>query len=62
MKQQIEPLLLNELDAAKALTISPRLLEKMRKAGDVPFLRLGRRIAYSVEALKAWIAERQALA
>jgi len=62
MKQRITPLLLNEHDAAKALSISPRLLEKLRKAGEVPFLRLGRRVAYSVETLKAWITERQSLA
>ena len=45
--------------AAEALGISPRTLEAMRSAGEVPHVRLGRRlIRYPVHLLKAWMTER----
>ncbi len=62
MKPHIAPLLLDERQAAKALAISARFLAEQRKAGKVPFVKIGRRITYSVAALKAWIAKVEALA
>jgi excisionase family DNA binding protein len=49
------PLLLNEREAARSLGISPRKLWALRASGEIPFLRIGRAVRYSVEALGRWI-------
>jgi excisionase family DNA binding protein len=52
-----EKLLLTEVEAAKALGISPRTLWTLRDEGKIPFVRIGKCVRYSIEALKKWIAE-----
>lgn len=48
-------LLLTSNQAAEALAISPRKLWSMTKSGEVPHLRLGRCVRYSIEDLRRWI-------
>lgn len=48
--------------AAAFLGCSPKTLEadRCRRRWGVPFLRLGRRIVYDAQALKAWLEAQQA--
>ncbi len=54
-------LILTEDEAAKALRLAPRTLQRMRLDGDgPPYVQLSeRRIGYSLVALQEWIAARQ---
>ena len=46
--------------AAESLGMSPRTLEKWRVEGNgPPFLKLGRRVRYSVVDLESWIRTRR---
>jgi predicted DNA-binding transcriptional regulator AlpA len=55
-------IVLNELDAARRLSMSPRTLQRLRLNGDGPrYVRLtpgGSRVGYALADLKAWVAER----
>jgi len=51
------PLALRPREAAKKLGISPRLLWAKTQAGEVPHVRIGRRIIYPVQQLREWLAE-----
>jgi hypothetical protein len=50
-------LCISESKAATALGISPRALGKLRQQGRVPHLKLGARIVYSVDVLRAFVVE-----
>ena len=50
-------LALRHAHAAKALDISPRMLLKLRQAGQVPFVRLGRAVLYPVADLERRLSE-----
>jgi len=56
-------ILLNNAQAAELLSISPKTLVNMRLAGEIPYVKLWddrtKGIRYSLDALKAWVAERQ---
>jgi predicted DNA-binding transcriptional regulator AlpA len=54
-------LLLTPPEAARALSISPRTLWAITAPrGDLPCVRLaGRSVRYSVDAIRAWIADQQ---
>jgi excisionase family DNA binding protein len=52
----LEPLLLTPRDAAKALSVCERTLYGLTvPRGDIPVIRAGRLVRYSVEDLKTWI-------
>jgi excisionase family DNA binding protein len=55
-----EPLLLSAKETAKLLGISERTLFTLTKAGDVPHIRIGRRIMYPRTSLVEWIEQRSA--
>ena len=56
LKIQEEPrLLLKPHDAAKMLSFSERKLFDLTKSGDVPCIRVGRLVRYSIADLKTWI-------
>lgn len=57
---QSDPIqLLNQVQAAEVLAVSPRTLEGWRfKGGGPPFVRVGRRIQYRMRDLQAWIEAR----
>jgi len=50
-------LALRPREAAQLLGISARLLWSMTNQNLIPHFRIGRRVAYSPDALRAWIAE-----
>lgn len=56
----VAPLLLTPREAAAALSISERSLWALTKSGEVPAVKFGRSVRYSVETLRRIIAERQA--
>lgn len=54
-------LLLDALEAARALSICPRTLHTLTASGRIPAVRLGRRVLYPLAALQKFIeAETQA--
>lgn len=53
------PLLVNEREAARALSLSVRTLYALRKGGHLPFVRVGERVLYRPRDL-ADFAERGA--
>jgi len=52
-------LLIDARDAARLLSISPRTLWSLTKAGKIPVVRIGRRVLYATDTLRAWITERE---
>jgi len=48
-------LLVNEPEAARLLSLSPRTLFSLRQSGEMPFIQLGRAIRYRVADLYQWI-------
>ena len=55
-RPMMEPLLLTPRDAAKALSVCERTLYGLTvPRGDIPVIRAGRLVRYSVEDLKTWI-------
>jgi len=49
-------ILLTAADAAKALSISARSLWTLTHRGEIPCVRIGRSVRYSVADLQAWVA------
>ena len=56
--QQERKLLLTRFEAAQVLGICERTLDTYTKDGTIPFLRIGSRVLYSVQALEEWILEK----
>ncbi|MBS0195442.1 MAG: helix-turn-helix domain-containing protein [Planctomycetes bacterium] len=56
-----EPLLVNATVAAEMLSVSARTLWALTKAGDIPHIRIHRRVLYSVASLREWILKRERL-
>lgn len=52
-------LLLTAKDAAKSLAISERTLWARTQSGEIPSVRIGRSVRYSVADLERWIADRR---
>jgi excisionase family DNA binding protein len=50
-------LLLTAIEAADALAISPRKLWSLTASHEIPHLRIGRSVRYSVTELERWIDE-----
>lgn len=48
-------LALRPADAARAIGISTRLLWSMTNRGDIPCVRIGRRIVYPLHLLREWL-------
>ena len=48
-------LLLKSVDAARILSISPRLLWTLTKRGEIPCIRIGRAVRYDPRDLTTWI-------
>jgi excisionase family DNA binding protein len=51
----LPPLLLRPQEAAEVLGISSRKLWGMTASGEIPCIRLGRCVRYSVDDLRLWI-------
>lgn len=58
----VPPLALRPREAAKALSISPRLLWQLTKDGAIPCVRLGtgkrQSVLYPVPVLQSWLARK----
>ncbi|MCK4658240.1 MAG: helix-turn-helix domain-containing protein [Phycisphaerae bacterium] len=54
-----QPLAVDAKTAAKTLSISPRSLWSLTNAKEIPHARVGRRILYSLESLRRWLAKRE---
>ena len=52
----VEPLAVNTLQASKMLGVTARTLYNWTRDGKIPHSRVGRRVLYSVAALKAIIS------
>jgi len=50
-----EPLLVNEREAAKLLSVSPRTIWARSASGELPIVRIGRSKRYDVSDLRAFI-------
>ena len=50
-------LLLDRAEAAEALHVCPRTLWTLTRDGQIPHLRLGRQVRYSLRALEQWVSE-----
>ncbi len=59
ISEQRSALLLNPADASRALAISPRKLWSMTASREIPHVRIGRCVRYSVADLQSWIADRK---
>ena len=53
----VSPITVSEVQAAELLGISSRTLYEWRRQGIVPCIRIGSRILYSVDRLRAWAHE-----
>lgn len=49
------PLLIGMNEAARLLSLSPRTVWSMANSGELPTVRVRRRVLFNVEALRAWI-------
>ena len=54
-KQALTPLLISGREAAKLLSVCERTLFMLTKAGEIPAVRIGRAVRYSVRDLEAWV-------
>ncbi|MCC5831325.1 MAG: helix-turn-helix domain-containing protein [Phycisphaeraceae bacterium] len=53
---QVPCIALDLSKAAAALSISPRLLDELARAGTVPSFRIGRRRLFDPDALRQWVS------
>jgi excisionase family DNA binding protein len=64
MSEVSAPLVLRPREAAKALSISPRLLWQLTKDGQIPCVRVGsgarKSVLYPVAELQAWLSREAA--
>lgn len=56
---KIDPLALRPRDAAAALGISPSTLERLRKTGQIPHIKIHNVVLYRVDSLRQWLKERE---
>jgi excisionase family DNA binding protein len=56
-----EPFLLKAREAARRLAISERYLYQLTSSGEVPCVRVGKLVRYSVETLRKWIKDRESV-
>ena len=53
-----DPITVGVVDASRLLSLSERKIWELVKAGEIPFLKVGSRTLFCVEALKKWAADR----
>ena len=59
LSQQLNKQFLTNEEAAKVLKISKRTLAKIRYEGDIPFIRVRRRIIFAASDLEGYLKERK---
>jgi len=55
MPETVPCLLLTPRQAARSLNVCERTLYGLTRRGQIPAIRIGRAVRYSVDDLKAWI-------
>jgi excisionase family DNA binding protein len=60
MTTSSDPLLVNAHVASELLGVSERTLWTLTQTGGLPYVRVGRRVMYSPDSLRAWIAAQEA--
>jgi hypothetical protein len=55
IRVKVEPLLLRRVDAARVLTVSPRLFDDLVDAGLIGKVRIGGVVAFDIEDLRAFV-------
>jgi excisionase family DNA binding protein len=58
-QQGLEPFLLKPRQAAQRLAISERYLYQLTSSGEVPCVRIGKLVRYSIETLRKWVKDRE---
>jgi len=53
--QNVPRLLVSPREAAKALAVCEKTLWSLTKRGEIPAVRIGRAVRYSMDELQAWI-------
>lgn len=53
-----EPLLIGVEEVARLLNVSPRTVWTLTATGELPHLRIGRRVLYSREGVRSWTQSR----
>ena len=51
------PAYMTKNEVAKALRINPKTLERRSMSGDLPYVKIGRRVLYSLPDVKAYLAK-----
>ena len=59
-KPGIEPILLAPRQAARALSVCEKTLYNLTKRGELPVVRIGRAVRYSLDDLRTWIQRQSA--
>ena len=59
IKQFTKKLLLRPLETSHVLSVSPRKVWSLTASGELPHIRIGRCVRYSVDDLQAWIDQRK---
>jgi excisionase family DNA binding protein len=54
----VQVLLLSPREAAKALSVCEKTLYTLTRRGEIPAVRFGRSVRYSLEDLRTWIQSR----
>jgi excisionase family DNA binding protein len=57
-RPQVTPLLVSHRDAARMLSVCERTLFSLVQAHEIPVVRIGRGVRYSVDDLRAWIKKK----
>lgn len=55
------PILVDARQAARSLGICERTLFSLTKSGEIPCVRIGRRVQYCRDDLRAFVADRKAV-
>lgn len=55
---EAEPLAIDIDDASRLLRLSPRTVHKLTRNHELPHIRVGRRVLYTVAELREWLASR----
>ncbi len=56
--KDVMPLALDRKQAAQALGISVRKLDQLHAGRQLPYVRIGSRVVYPLDGLRAWLAAR----
>lgn len=59
VKPPPQALLMSTIATAESLGISERTLWSLTANGDIPHVRIGRRVMFRPEALRAWVLARE---